>query len=206
MCSAFAEPGPSLRNRVLFRFLIGQKACFENLKIMWSEEMKRILLVTSLLSLLVIASGCSPISRNLQQKAEQAPTFEQISADPLRYAGEIVIWGGYILENRAGQDQSRLTVLQTPLGFYEAPKSRETSKGRFIALADRYLDPEVYSKDLQLTIGGEVADFTLSLDGESDGSYPVLQVREIHVWNDPYEDKYYRRYPHGPYGPYDHWN
>ncbi|MCF8106186.1 MAG: Slp family lipoprotein [Desulfohalobiaceae bacterium] len=174
--------------------------------------MKRMLLLTGMLSLLVVASGCSPISRNLQQKAEQGPNFEQVSADPLRFAGEIVIWGGYILENRAGEDRSRLTILQTPLSFYEAPKSKRTSMGRFIALADRRLEPEVYSEDVPVTVAGEIADFTQTLDAESDGAIPVLQVREIHVWKDPYDDWYYRRYrygpydPYGPYGPYDHWN
>ena len=161
--------------------------------------MKTVLL--SLVFMLATLSGCAVVSKDLRVQADPELGFAQVAAQPSKYAGEIVIWGGYIIENQPDQDQSRLVVLQTPLSTTQRPQSRDESAGRFIAVHDAFLDPEIYSTHRGVTVAGKVADFTLTLD-DGYGEYPVLQIKEIHLWDKPYErtSPYWR-----PYAPYDPW-
>jgi outer membrane lipoprotein len=162
--------------------------------------MRALLFVTCLSALVLGVSGCAVVSEDLQVQSDPNLTFTQVKTAPERYAGEMVIWGGYIIENRAGRDKSSLVILQAPLAFNQEPKSRDASRGRFIAVADRYLDPEVYSKDRPVTVAGEVAQDTLELEGDSYGVYPVVGIREIHLWAEPLDAHPY------PYGPYHFWH
>jgi len=160
----------------------------------------RVLLILSCLSALVLgASGCAVVSKDLRVQSDPGLTFSQVKTNPKNYAGEIVIWGGYIIENRAGRDKSSLVILQAPLAFNEEPKSRDASQGRFLAVADRFLDPEVYSQDRPVTIAGMVAQDTQKMEDDGYGPYPVVHIREIHLWDEPFESNRY------PYGPYNHW-
>ena len=161
--------------------------------------MKKFRLLTAGLLLLVVLSGCSVISGDIRSKADPLLTFELVSPYPAQYAGEIVIWGGYIIENQADHGHNRLVILQTPLSFNQEPKSRDTSQGRFIVRSDQYLDPEVYAKGRAVTVAGRVADFTTNID-DAYGSYPVLHLLEVYIWKNRYRDHYYPSSPY--YHPY----
>lgn len=162
-----------------------------------TTKMKKVLL--PLMLTIVFTAGCAVVSKDLRQKANPSLTFEQVSAQPVHYAGEIVIWGGYIIENQAGRDRTQLVILQTPLSAGQRPQSKDTSAGRFLAFADEFLDPEIYSKNRGVTIAGEVADFTKTLEEDGYGPYPVVHIKEAHLWEDPGHDMH--RSWDGPYGP-----
>lgn len=81
----------------------------------------------------------------------------------------------------------------------QRPQSRDTSAGRFIAVADEFFDPEIYSKNRGVTIAGEVADCTQTGQEVSYGPYPVVHIKEVHLWDDPDHDM--RRSWGDPYGP-----
>lgn len=160
--------------------------------------MKRVPMWTTSLILILVLSGCSVISRDLRTKADSLLTFELVSPYPTQYAGEIVIWGGYIIEHQTQEDQARLVILQAPLSFNQEPKSKDRSQGRFMVLFDAYLDPEVFAKERAVTIAGRVAEFTQTLEGDPYGPYPVLHLLEIHLWPSRSRDPYYRHYPYHP--------
>ncbi|MFO7802608.1 MAG: Slp/YeaY family lipoprotein [Desulfovermiculus sp.] len=163
--------------------------------------MKKALL--PLMLMVVFTAGCAVVSKDLRHKADPSLTFGQVSDQPVHYAGEIVIWGGYIIENQAGRDRTQLIILQTPLSARQQPQSKDTSAGRFIAVADEYLDPEIYSKNRGVTIAGEVADYTQTVQEDSYGPYPVVHIKEVHLWEDTYHNM--PRLWNDPYGPYDPW-
>ena len=142
-------------------------------------------------------------------KADPLLTPEQVSVNPDSYAGETVIWGGHILENQAGQAETRLIILHTPLSLNQKPKSRETTQGRFIAVINEYLDPAVYSQDRMVTVAGELNGSDESFQADGYGPYPVLRVQEIHLWTPsrghyPYHDPYPWFYDPYYYGPSFH--
>jgi outer membrane lipoprotein len=149
------------------------------------------------LLLAVLASGCAtyPISKTLRDQASKNLTFQMALENPDAYTGSTVIWGGIILETKTLTGASEITILETPLQGMELPSSKRYSPGRFIARTKNFLDPEIYSKNKKVTIGGKISGKTTMPLGDAQYTYPVLEIEEIHLWKQPtyyrYEPMYY---------------
>ena len=90
-----------------------------------------------------------------------------------------------------------MTVLQIPLDAYGSPGEEERSAGRFIARAPGYADKEIYEKGRLITIAAEIAGKQTQPLDEIQYTYPVVEVKEMHLWKPA---AHYRE----PY-VYDHW-
>jgi outer membrane lipoprotein len=166
--------------------------------------------------LLLFCAGCAPvISRQLRDEAATSPSFQDLVAHPEEYQGQVVILGGYILELQNEPAGSVVTLLQAPLDFENKPKSPDLSEGRLVVTTDRFLDPEVYAKDRQLTVGGRISGVREETVGGMTYRYLVIEAQEIHLWPKevypPYPPPYYPFYgpwyPWGyPWGPYPWWD
>ncbi|MDA8165852.1 MAG: Slp family lipoprotein [Desulfobacteraceae bacterium] len=145
--------------------------------------------------------ACSPISGQLHKEALKVD-FENLMGETDRYKGELVLLGGYIIETRVLPHETRMTVLQAPLGFEDRPKSKDKSKGRFILIQEGYLDPQVYEKNRAITAVGTVLGKTT----ENVDSHPfpilTLKAKQIYLW--PKEEAYYPAYgpPYNPFWDY----
>ena len=150
-----------------------------------------------IVTMLFIVS-CSVISTRVRNDSVTPDHFKTLVSEADRYIGETVILGGYILETKNSADESTLTVLQSPLGFGQEPKSKDHTQGRFIVLHKGFLEPEVYSKDRKITVAGTVLGTVAEkIDGFL---HPHVKIRsiEIYLWSK-------EAYPyHSPY--YDRWN
>lgn len=144
-------------------------------------------------------TGCAPaISNNLRAKVSKDLGFQPIKESPDDYIGETVVWGGVIIETTNVKEGTRIEVLQKPLDFEFRPKNKDITYGRFLALYDGYLDSAIYANGREITFGGEIiGQQTGSLD-EIKYTYPVISVKEHHLW----PERNNRDYPH--YYPY-HW-
>ena len=132
--------------------------------------------------LLLLCAACAPaISRQLRDEAGTPPSFQDLFAHPEEYQGRVVILGGYILELQNEPVGSVLTLLQAPLDFENEPKSRDLSEGRFVVTTDSFLDPEVYVKDRQLTVGGRISGLREETVGGATYRYPVIEAQEFHL-------------------------
>jgi outer membrane lipoprotein len=164
-------------------------------------------MIASLLLLLLISSSltaCAPaLSKQFREKAVPPVSFDELLRDPNTHGGSNVILGGYILEVKNMSDGSRVIILQAPLDFQNRPHSRDKSKGRFLALTNKFIDPEIYKKDRKLTVGGRVAGVSAQPLGDRIYRYPVIEIEELYLWA---EEKR-RDWPYDPYNdPYwDHW-
>jgi len=100
--------------------------------------------------------------------------------------------------------------LETPLGCGERPKGRRYSQGRFIAKTPRYLDSEVYKPGRRGTVAGEIIGREIKPLGNTEYTYPMVMVKEVHLWR-KYR-VYANPYPYYWYGPgswwpyYDDWD
>jgi outer membrane lipoprotein len=154
---------------------------------------------TRLLILIVLLfwlSGCAHvISYEERAKARKELPFSVILANPEAYQGETVIWGGKIIDTVNEQGMTLIKVLQIPLDFLEMPEDEETSHGRFMAEVQRYIDPEVYRKGRMITLAGEIIGEKVERLGEMEYTYPLVRVKEIHLW---------KQYSY-PYGPLPYW-
>ncbi len=148
-----------------------------------------------------LAAGCAsyPVSKEYRRRAIDVE-FSAVRANPSRYIGETVIWGGMILETTRDSNLTVVEILQVPLGSHYEPTDVRLSEGRFLATTARFLDPEIFEADLMVTVAGVVVGSdTLPLDGGT-YAYPVVDIREINIL----ETTWYRYdYPPGYY--YDYW-
>ena len=158
----------------------------------------------SLLFLLVTAgvvTGCAPVlSKQLRDEAEPPIPFQELLQSPDTYKGRVVILGGYILEIANDAGGSLLTILQASLDSRNKPRSPDLTKGRFLVWTRKFLEPEIYSKDRAVTVGGRVAGTRQGSLGKRSYVYPVIETQEIYLWPEKY--KYVR--PYYPYF-YDPW-
>ncbi|MEJ2723323.1 MAG: Slp family lipoprotein [Deltaproteobacteria bacterium] len=128
-------------------------------------------------------AGCSyPISQQLRQEARKDLTFPMVLENPTNYIGSIVLWGGSIIETVTLTEGSEIFVLQTPLDHMEVPAASRHSQGRFIAKSSRFLDPEIYKNGRKITLAGEITGKETRPLGKSQYTYPVVAIKELHLW------------------------
>jgi outer membrane lipoprotein len=149
--------------------------------------------------LFILLPGCAPvISKNLRAQADLSLTFQQVFQNPEAYKGKIVIWGGEIIETINQRDKTTLIeVLERPLDWTEEPKITKRSRGRFLVLAEGYLDPYIFRRGRELTVAGEILGEKSKLLAEMEYRYPLLLSKQIYLWG----MHYYYHYP-PPYYPY----
>ena len=87
---------------------------------------------------------------------------------------------------------------QRPLGWREEPQETTASEGRFLILADKYLDPYLFRRGKKITVAGEILGEKIKPLGEMDYRYPILSSKQIYLW----PEYYYRPYPYIYYDPW----
>jgi outer membrane lipoprotein len=163
---------------------------------------------TLFLSLFLLgASSCAyPISAELRREVSEGITFPMVLKNPTAYVGKTVLWGGEIIETVNVRGGTEITVLDTPLNYRERPENSLYSRGRFIAKSSEFLDPAVYKRGKKITVAGEIAGKEIKPLGKTEYAYPVVMVRQLHLWRGVHYGGYYP-YWGGPYygPPYDYW-
>jgi len=155
-------------------------------------------------SLVMFIASCGGISRQVKSEAIPPVPFPTLVQNPDRYLGKTVILGGYVLETKNVEGRSEITILQSPLSFGDVPKNQDLSQGRFVVSYNGFLDPEVYSKNREITVAGIVEGTVLGTVGEAPYSMLKLQAREIYLWPEKtYYPYYYYDYPY-PFFFYTH--
>jgi outer membrane lipoprotein len=156
-----------------------------------------------LVSLYVFAAtGCAyPISRELREEASKDLTFSMVLQNPTAYVGSIVIWGGEIIKTRNLKNSTEILILDSPLDYQGMPKSAEFSRGRFIAKSPQFLDPALYKKGKKITVAGDITGKETKPLGKTEYTYPVVTVKQLHLWESTRYKSYYDPYWDW-YGPY----
>jgi len=154
----------------------------------------------------LLLSSCAPvISQETLKRARTDVPFGAVAADPLAYRDSLFVWGGTIIRTSTAKDGSVIEVVQSPVDRYGAVKDADVSEGRFLVRARKFLDPEIYKKNRQVTVAGVLIGMERRQLGEAEYTYPVLEAREIYLWKEaePYYSPYYYSPYYYPY--YDPW-
>jgi outer membrane lipoprotein len=156
-----------------------------------------------LFPLIIFTLGCAHvISNDLRARADLSLSFSQVHQNPEAYKGKFVVWGGEIIETLNQKDgTTQIEVFQRPLNWRGEPKKTLVSEGRFLILAEKYLDPYFYRKGTKITVAGEIQGEKIKPVGEMDYRYPLLLSKELYLW----EEYYYPVYSYYPFYYYDPW-
>jgi outer membrane lipoprotein len=111
-----------------------------------------------------------------------------VQRNPSGHAGEVLLLGGRIIENRAPDGFSELVVLQMPLGGGDRPRNIDASEGRFLVRSSQFLDPSIYENGRLLTVVGRLVGSESRKIGGFDYVYPVIEAVEIKVWREQTSD------------------
>jgi len=153
-------------------------------------------------------TGCAPvISKQLREQVAKELTLSVVLKDPDIYKGKTVLWSGVIITSVNLKEGTMIEVLQKPADIQGRPKDVDVSEGRFLALHPGYLDVAIYRQGREVTIAGEVQGKKVQRLGEIDYTYPLISVKEIHLWPEK-EERVYYPYPywHYPWWYYPYWN
>jgi len=148
----------------------------------------------------LLMMGCAHvISKDLRAKTDISLAFNQVYQNPDIYKGKWVVWGGEIIEAVNQKDgTTQIEVFQKPLGWRGEPYETASSEGRFLVLADKYLDSYIFRRGRKITVAGEILGEKVKPIGEMDYRYPLLSSKQIYLW----PEYYYRSYPSDYYDPW----
>jgi outer membrane lipoprotein len=158
-----------------------------------------------LLGLLLFGvSGCAVVSPEVQEEALPNIPLPVLIGEVQKYMGDTVIEGGYVVSVENKADYTEIVAVQSPLGIGQRPKAKDLSQGRLVMIYKGFIDPEVYAKDREITVGGKIIGSSAQVKNPA-FPYLKLEIREIHLWakevpTDPY---WYDPYWYGPYPFYD---
>lgn len=163
-----------------------------------------------LLSALLLSSiffcGCTAvISEQSRKLVDTDATFKSVKETPQNYIGKHTLVGGRIAGVRNGSEGAQLEIVQFDLDNRGYPEDSFLSHGRFLATSSSYLDPLVFRAGMLMTLVGEIkGKKTLRLD-DMDYTYPVIEIREWHLWKGSEADRGCI-YPLAPpqYNPYNY--
>ena len=151
----------------------------------------------------MLIGSCAPFPQETMREVEKDIALGDVLKDPGLFKGKVVLWGGVIIETVNRPDVTLIIVRQTELDFQKQPKDLDKSAGRFIVRYKGFLDPAIYSKDRELTVSGAIAGKEERVIGEHRYVYPVIDARDIRLWEKRLEVPYYYDPWYG--APYPFW-
>jgi outer membrane lipoprotein len=163
------------------------------------NDVKQTLGALLLIAWLITAGACSPFSESLRREVDTTLTFKDVQKSPERFAGRTVMWGGIIIETQNRKDGTAvIKVLETRLDSSGEPENPDVSSGRFLVRHTGFLDPAIYSRGREITVIGTIGGKEELPIGEVHYTYPVLQAKEIKLWERRRDARRFSPYPYWP--------
>jgi outer membrane lipoprotein len=144
--------------------------------------MKMISKIGMMLFLLALSGCARPFSDEALKLVDASLSYQQVRDRPGDYRGKFITAGGVVAAVYNTNSGGELEILQFPLDGSGRPDPAALSSGRFLALTDSFLDPLLFQPGLMASVVGEIAgEETRELEGV-DYRYPLLRIREVHIW------------------------
>ncbi len=105
-----------------------------------------------------------------------------VAAEPERYRGAEVIWGGMILAVDNRETQTEVTVLAYALDTAQRPVPAAGTRGRFIIVLPGYVERHDYPDGLFVTLSGRLAGTRAGRVGEHEYVFPLVEAAHVHRW------------------------
>lgn len=124
----------------------------------------------------------SLFSKEVMKEIDSELTFRTLIEAPEEYVGRVIIVGGKIIRTDLEEGKTWIEILQQPLDWLKRPKETDETSGRYLAKFGDFRDPAIYSPGRKITIIGQVSGKKRLLINEKEYQYPVLKVKESHLW------------------------
>jgi len=149
----------------------------------------------------LVLAGCSSKPSTISLAVVDELSLIQVLADSDAHIGSTVRWGGVVTEVENKADKTWVFLVARPLKNNDKPVVDGASEGRLVASFDGFVDPLVYKSGRPLTVVGSIEGSIVRAIGEYDYRFPVVGVRDSHLWAEPEQNRTY--YSPSPYWYYD---
>lgn len=162
--------------------------------------MNQSLLYAVVLSLTLMLGACTSMPPQL---AVGGPFVDITPAQALRvtHEGVRVRWGGALIQTRPEGARSCFEVMGLKLDRQGEPLESDVSTGRFLACADGFFDPAIYSQGRHVTFTGVIRGEAPQRIGEAEYRFPRLEAAQVYLWPKR-SNVIYVPYPMPSWGPY----
>lgn len=147
----------------------------------------------------LLLAACAIMPPELAGIAE-SPSLDEVAAQPERYRGRPIRWGGTIIEVTNEADATWLQILAKPLDRSGRPQEDATPMGRFLMRTEQFLDPAIYLREREITVLGTGAGLAERTVGKRSVKLPVIEAQRWHLW--PKREPTPVYYPYWWYYPY----
>jgi outer membrane lipoprotein len=137
---------------------------------------------------LALLSGCAtPVFKDAPPAVA---TPAEIAAEPERYHGADIVWGGKIVDIRNLADTTEVQIVAYPLDGAQRPDQSGPTIGRFVVALPGYVEPLDFPPGRFVTLRGRVDGTRDVRIDEHDLVFPVVNQAMVHLWpaNFPYEE------------------
>jgi outer membrane lipoprotein len=164
-----------------------------------------------IIAIIILAlGGCSPVlNRDLMNEGVREFQLGHLVETPEVFKDHLFILGGVIVDTRLAETGSQIEAVFVPVNAYGDLRDTGRYHGRFLAVYSRskgLLDPLIYRKGREITLAGDFIGVRKGKIDELEYTYPVFDIRQIHLWEEyrpyPYIWSYPYYYPYYPYYPY----
>jgi len=140
----------------------------------------RVSVSSLLLALLLVSCATRPAFDTEGVDPELTPKRAVVDSGSLH--GKDVIWGGIVVAGTNLKESTQLEILAYPLDSSQRPRTNEPALGRFLAIQSGYLETTDYEQGRQITVRGTLGTLRKGQVGESDYLYPVVNIKQLHLW------------------------
>jgi len=132
---------------------------------------------------LFLAAGCGTvISENVMKTVDRDIAFKSVVADPAKYEGKSVVFGGTIIKVENFENRTVMEVVEEGMNSQLKPVDKDASAGRFLARFDRFMDPAIFAPGKKITVAGVVSGTETRPLGKGNYRYPVISPTEHYLW------------------------
>jgi outer membrane lipoprotein len=143
----------------------------------------KIITLLGTVMLLSVLTGCTHVISEENRKLETlAVTFESLKENPQGFVGKVVVLGGVIAGVKNSNDGGQIEIVQFQLTDEGYPDETQGSAGRFLATTPTFIENLVYKEGSLITLAGEVKGSRVMPLDEVTYSYPVVSIKESHIW------------------------
>ena len=98
------------------------------------------------------------------------------------HIGDLVEWGGTLVETRHLENRTELELVAYPLGSCGLPNIESGQIGRFIIVFPDFLETADYKAGRQVSAAGRIEGIREGRLGDANYSFPVLESHQVHLW------------------------
>ncbi|WP_287816505.1 Slp family lipoprotein, partial [Idiomarina sp.] len=123
------------------------------------------IIYASLMALVLV--GCSSVPDEIASENEEALVGYKVAKHQgEKVAGEPARWGGVIADVRNAEDHTVLEIVSFPLQRWGRPEVSDNSQGRFLAVVNDFIDPDVYEQGRSMSFVGTIGQTQQGKIGE----------------------------------------